>query len=56
MKPVKSQNKMSEKEVDFWSRYAGKVVRHNISGQKLPFTSLIAVAYDSQLLASSLRC
>ncbi len=32
MKPVKPQNKMSEKEVNFWSKYANKVVKHNICG------------------------
>ena len=32
MKPVKSQNEMSEKEIDFWAKYAERVVKHNISG------------------------
>ena len=55
MKPVKSQNKMSVPERDFWAKYAEKVVKHNISGHSAEWHIRYAQKFAYSLGGKHLR-
>ncbi len=55
MKPVKSQNEMSEQEIVFWAKYAGKLVRRNISGHSAEWHVRYAQMFAYSLKGRHLR-